>query len=123
MALSLIDELKKAANLKPTKRTVVLTNGKEVEFYCAPLTMAEREKAQAQSKNPDDTNTLALQLLVNKAQTKTGERMFNASHIAELKHFCKEQDVQALMLAVISDAEAEEEPTDMKRTRKATTEG
>tara|TARA_R100001443_G_scaffold4823_1_gene13441 strand:+ start:101 stop:472 length:372 start_codon:yes stop_codon:yes gene_type:complete len=123
MALSLIDELKKAANLKPTKRKVVLTNGKEIEFYCTPLTMAEREKAQAQAKNPEDTNTLALQLLVNKAQSKTGERIFNVSHIAELKHFCKEQDVQALMLAVISDTEEEEEPTDMKRTRKATQEG
>ena len=121
--MSLIDELKKAANLKASKRTVVLTNGKTIEFYCTPLTMAEREKAQAQAKNPEDTNTLALQLLVNKAQTKTGEKCFNVSHIAELKHLCKEQDVQALMLAVISDTEEEEAPTDMKRTRKATAEG
>lgn len=121
-ALNLIEKLKKAANLKPSKKTVVLTNGEVVEFYCAPLTMAERQKAQAQAKN-DDTNELALQLLVNKAVDDKGERLFNVSHISELKYMCREQDVQALMLAVISDSEEEEAPTDMKRTRKATSEG
>ena len=121
-ALNLIEKLKKAANLKPAKKTVVLTNGEVVEFYCAPLTMAERQKAQAQAKN-DDTNELALQLLVNKAVDDKGERLFNVSHISELKYMCREQDVQALMLAVISDSEEEEAPTDMKRTRKTTPEG
>tara|TARA_R100000655_G_scaffold23983_1_gene48162 strand:- start:3192 stop:3566 length:375 start_codon:yes stop_codon:yes gene_type:complete len=124
MALSLIEQLKKAAALKPTKRTVVLTNGQVIEFHCAPLTMAERQKAQKDAKN-DDTTEIALQLLVGKACDEKGEKCFNVSHIAELKHLCKEQDVQALMLAVMQepDEEGAAAPTDMKRTRKATTEG
>tara|TARA_Y100001970_G_C14248227_1_gene869831 strand:+ start:1917 stop:2291 length:375 start_codon:yes stop_codon:yes gene_type:complete len=124
MSLSLIDQLKKAASLKPTKRTVVLTNGQVVEFYCAPLTMAERQKAQKEAKN-DDTTEIALQLLVGKACDERGVKCFNLSHIPELKHVCKEQDVQALMLAVMQEPDEEEvaAPTDMKRTRKATQEG
>ena len=124
MALSLIEQLKKAASLKPSKRTVVLTNGHVIEFHCAPLTMAERQKAQKDAKN-DDTSEIALQLLVNKACDQNGEKCFNLSHIPELKHMCKEQDVQALMVAVMQEPEVEEAaaPTDMKRTRKAVTEG
>ena len=124
MALSLIEQLKKAAALKPTKRTVVLTNGHVIEFHCAPLTMAERQKAQKDAKN-DDTTEIALQLLVGKACDEKGEKCFNLSHIPELKHMCKEQDVQALMLAVMQEPDEEEAaaPTDMKRTRKAAPEG
>jgi hypothetical protein len=38
--------LKKAANLTPVKRTVKLNDGTDFEFYSAPLTMSERERAQ-----------------------------------------------------------------------------
>ena len=41
-----LDRLKKAANLVPAKKTVILSDGSEFEFYCSPLTMAERERAQ-----------------------------------------------------------------------------
>ena len=124
MALSLIEQLKKAASLKPSKRMVVLTNGHVIEFYCAPLTVAERQKAQKDAKN-DDTTEIALQLLVNKACDQNGEKCFNLSHIPELKHMCKEQDVQALMVSVMNEPDEEEAaaPTDMKRARKAAAEG
>ena len=61
-----IDKLKKAANLVPKKRVVVLSNGEEVEFYSKPLTMNERERAQKEAKS-DDAGAFALQLLINKA--------------------------------------------------------
>ena len=38
-----LDRLKKAANLAPVKKTVLLSDGTEFVFYRSPLTMAERE--------------------------------------------------------------------------------
>ena len=66
-----IDKLRKAANLKSTRRLVVLDNGEEFEFYSTPLTMAQREKANRDAKS-DDINQFALQLLLNKATDESG---------------------------------------------------
>jgi hypothetical protein len=41
--------------------------------------------------------------------------MFTAGQAAELKHECRDADLQALMLAVISEAEYEEVDTDPKK--------
>ena len=111
--LTPLEKLKQAANLKPIKREVELTNGDIFEFWSTPLTMAERERAQKGSK--DDLNAMALQLLIQKATDENGVRMFTAGHAAELKNECKDADLQALMLAVISEAEYEEVDTDPKK--------
>ena len=111
--LSPLEKLKKAANLQPIKREVELTNGDIFEFWSTPLTMAERERAQKGTK--DDLNAFALQLFIQKATHETGERMFTAGQAAELKHECRDADLQALMLAVISEADYEEVETDPKK--------
>ena len=100
-SLRALDRLKKAANLVPIRRVVILSNGDEFEFWSTPLTMAEREKAQKAAKS-DDLNTLALQLLVAKAQDENGQRMFSQGQIAELKNEVRDEDLQALMLALIA---------------------
>lgn len=41
-----IDRLRKAANLEPSKKLVELSDGSQFEMWVAPLTMAERERAQ-----------------------------------------------------------------------------
>ena len=102
MALRAIDRLKKAANLEAVKKTVELSNGTEFEMWVTPLTMAEREKAQKRSGS-DDANAFAIQLLVSKAQDSNGERLFNAGEIDVLKNEVKDKDLQALMLAVLTD--------------------
>lgn len=107
--------LKKAANLKSTKRTVVLSDGGEFEFWCKPLTMAERERAQKNAKS-DDINQVALQMLVEKAQDANGSRMFGPGDVAVLKNEIRDEDLQKLMIAVINEDEVEEE-IDMKSTR------
>jgi len=104
--------LKKAANLTPSKRTVVLNDGSEFEFYATPLTMAERERAQ-KMPGGDETNGFALNLLVTKAVDDTGQRLFQAGEIAELKNEVLDSDLQAMMLAIITEPEATEE-VDMK---------
>ena len=111
--LSPLEKLKKAANLQPIKREVELTNGDIFEFWSTPLTMAERERAQKGTK--DDLNAMALQLLIQKATDENGVRMFTAGHAAELKNECKDADLQALMLAVISEEFKDSEEVDVKK--------
>ena len=98
---SALDRLKKAANLVSVKKVVVLNNGEEFEFWRTPLTMAERERAQKGTS--DDPTAFALQLFVQKATDETGQNLFQMGQIAELKHEVRDADLQALMLAVISD--------------------
>jgi len=110
---SALDRLKKAANLKPSKRSVTLANGEEFEFYATPLTMAQRERAQKEAKS-DDVNQFALQLLVQKATDANGSRMFGPGDIAALKNEVRDEDLQSLMLAVIQNEVEADENLDMK---------
>lgn len=96
-----LDRLKKAANLMPVKKTVKLSDGSEFEFYCTPLTMAEREKAQKDAGS-DEATAFALQLLIQKAKDENGQALFRAGEIAELKNEVRDEDVQSLMLAIIT---------------------
>ena len=110
---SALDRLRKAANLKASKKTVTLTNGDLFEFWSTPLTMAERERAQKDAKS-DDINQFALQLLVMKAKDENGGRMFGPGDIAPLKQDVRDEDLQALMVAIMQEPEEE---IDMKSTR------
>jgi len=106
-----IDRLRKAANLEPVKKTVALSDGSEFEMWVTPLTMAERERAQKQAKS-DDANAFALQLLITKALDESGAKLFSAGEVDVLKNEVKDKDLQALMLAIITDDT--EEPLDPK---------
>jgi len=110
-ALSAIERLRKAANLEPTKVVVTLSDGSDFEMWKTPLTAAERERAAKQAKS-DDPNAFALQLLINKALDANGARLFNAGEIDVLKNEVKDKDLQALMLAMLTDESAE--PIDPK---------
>jgi len=103
--ISALERLKKAANLQPIKKTVMLQNGDKFEFFCTPLTMAERERAERAKKDDKDYNTFGIQLLVLKALDENGRRLFQAGHIAELKHEVRDADIQELLKAVISNKE------------------
>jgi hypothetical protein len=105
-----IDRLRKAANLEPAKKTVTLSDGTDFEMWVTPLTMAERERAQKQAKS-DDANAFALQLLITKALDDPGAKIFNAGEIDVLKNEVKDKDLQALMLAILTD---DAEPIDPK---------
>ena len=106
MALRAIDRLKKAANLEAVKRVVELSDGSEFEMWVTPLTMAERERAQKRAGS-DDANAFALQLLISKAQDENGQALFIPGEIDVLKNEVKDKDLQALMLAILTDDEQE----------------
>jgi hypothetical protein len=105
-----IDRLRKAANLQPSKKSVELSDGSVFELWTAPLTMAERERAQKQAKS-DDANAFALQLLIAKALDENGVKLFAPGEIDVLKNEVKDKDLQALMLAILTD---DSEPIDPK---------
>jgi hypothetical protein len=105
-----IDRLRKAANLEPVKKSVELSDGSTFEMWVTPLTMAERERAQKQAKS-DDANAFALQLLITKALDDSGTKLFSPGEIDVLKNEVKDKDLQALMLAIITD---DAEPLDPK---------
>ena len=122
MAVRAIDRLRKAANLKPTRRVVTLNNGDEFEFWSTPLTMAQREKANREAKS-DDINQFALQLLLTKATDESGSRLFSPGELAVLKNEVRDEDLQQLMLAVIQTPDDQEEEIDTKSSRKGSGEG
>jgi len=105
-----IDRLRKAANLEPIKKEIELSDGSMFEMWVAPLTMAERERAQKQAKS-DDANAFALQLLIAKALDENGNKLFSAGEVDVLKNEVKDKDLQALMLAILTD---DAEPIDPK---------
>ena len=115
MAGRAIDKLRKAANLKSSRRLVVLDSGDEFEFWSTPLTMAQREKANRDAKS-EDINQFALQLLLTKATDESGSRLFSPGDLAILKNEVRDDDLQKLMLAVIQTPEDEEEDLDLKST-------
>jgi hypothetical protein len=104
-----IDRLRKAANLEPVKKQVELSDGSTFEMWVAPLTMAERERAQKQAKS-DDANAFALQLLIAKALDENGSKLFSAGEIDVLKNEVKDKDLQSLMLAILTDDAAPIDP-------------
>lgn len=103
--LRAIDRLRKAANLEPVKKEVELSDGSVFELYSTPLTMAQRERAQNNTKS-DDPNAFALQLLITKAQDANGKNLFSPGEIDILKNEVKDKDLQSLMLAILSDDNA-----------------
>lgn len=115
-AIRAIDRLKNAANLVPVRKDVELNDGTTFTFWSRPLTMAERDKAQRTAKT-DDANAFALQLLVDKALDENGQRLFMPADAVELRQAVRDSDLQALMLAVLSGGEPDEEPIDMKSAK------
>lgn len=110
-SLRAIDRLKKAADLTPKKKVVKLSDGSDFEMWVTSLVPAERERAQRNAKS-DDANAFALQLLIAKALDENGAKLFSAGEIDVLKNEVKDKDLQALMLAVLTDDDGE--PLDPK---------
>ena len=113
---SALDRLKKSVSMASTRRAVDLPDGTEFEFFMTPLTLAERGRAQKQAKS-DDATDFALQLLVAKATDENGMKMFSAGEVAELRNELPASVVEALMLQLLQEPEAEEVESDPKPSK------
>jgi hypothetical protein len=98
---SALDRLKKAANLVPIRKAVMLSDGTEFEFWHTNLTLAERERASKAAKGNNEN--MGVQLLVAKATDESGVRMFVPGQIAELKNEVRSSDLEQIILALIQD--------------------
>ena len=113
---SALDRLKKSVSMAASRRAVELPDGSEFEFWMTPLTLAERGRAQKQAKS-DDATDFALQLLVAKATDENGMKMFSPGEVAELRNELPASVVEALMLQLLQEPEAEEVESDPKPSR------
>jgi len=95
-----IDILAKAANFTPIKQEVELADGTELTFWAAPLTAAEREKAQKEAKT-DSSGDFAMQLLLLKAVDENGQRIFKKGDIPRLKNDVEDEDLQKMIMCVL----------------------
>ena len=107
---SAINFLMAEARLDRTKKSILLSSGKEFVFWSTPLVAAERTRAQEDAKS-DATEEYILMLLVQKATYENGEPMFNVGHIRNLKTAVREVDLQNIELAMLK-AEKELDPKD-----------
>lgn len=108
-----IDRLRKAANFEPIRQEVILANGDEFIFYASPLTAAEREKAQKDSKS-DTANDFAMQLLIAKALDENGDKLFKPGDIPVLKREVEDEDLQKIILCVLKPRGSEDAEPDTK---------
>jgi hypothetical protein len=104
---SALERLKKSVSMKPQRKAVELPDGSEFEYWAPPITLAQRARAQKQAGS-DDSVAFGLQLLVMMAQDENGEKLFNVGDLAELRNALPASVVEALMLQLLPDAEAEE---------------
>ena len=121
-SMRFIDRLKQAARLEPVKKEITLSDGTDIVMWVTPLTAAERDRARKNARS-DDPNAFALQLLIQKARDMDNQPLFAPGDASVLRNEVRDSDLQLLMLAVLdgsTNAQEEEEPSDMKSAPAAT---
>ena len=106
-----LDRLKAALSMQPQKKSVRLPDESDFEFYMAPLTLAQRKKAQKLAGS-DDATDFALQLLVMVARDQDGQALFAQGELAELRNAIPAKIDDDLMLAMLDAGEKAEEEED-----------
>ena len=85
-------------------------------IYWHPLTIAERESIQKKT-GTDDTNDYALQMMIEKALDKEGNRIFQDGDKASLRREISAsilEEIQIAMITVGADKEVKEAKADLK---------
>ena len=86
-----------------------------LSIYWHPLTIAEREAIQ--KKSSDDVNDYALQMMIEKALDKDGNRIFQDGDKASLRREVEVSVLEQIQLAMINagaDKEVKEAKADLK---------
>ena len=85
-------------------------------IFWHPLTIAEREAIQKKT-GTDDTNDYALQMMIEKALDKEGNRIFQDGDKASLRREISAsilEEIQIAMITVGADKEVKEAKADLK---------
>ena len=76
-----------------------------LEIYWHPLTIADRESILAKSKGDLDGNEFALNLMIEKALDKDGNRLFQDGHKASLRREINAGVLQDIQMAMMTSGE------------------
>jgi len=113
-----LSDLIKAVNRDLVKQTLTF-HGEEYEFYMSYLTLKQRAKVRAAQKDAEDANEFALKLLISKAHTKDGQRMFQDGQYAELIEEWPANELEQAMLKIINPDEPDEEEPQGKGSKRS----
>ena len=98
------------------KHDVIKDNEVILSVYWHPLTIAEREAIQKKS-NSNDVNDYALQMMIEKAIDKDGNKIFQDGDKASLRREVEVTILEEIQLAMINagvDKEVNEAKADLK---------
>ena len=103
-----IELLKSSFGVSQLYQHDVIKNGAIIlTIYWHPLTIAERESIQKKSIT-DDPNEFALNLMIEKALDKTGNRIFQDGDKPSLRREVESNILQEIQLAMIEAGQTKE---------------
>tara|TARA_S200000501_G_scaffold371063_1_gene413397 strand:- start:683 stop:1036 length:354 start_codon:yes stop_codon:yes gene_type:complete len=103
-----IELLKNSFGVSQLYQHDVIKDGNIIfSVYWHPLTIAERESIQKKSIS-EDANEFALQLMIEKALDKDGERLFQDGDKASLRREVEAVILQEIQLAMIEAGQTKE---------------
>lgn len=122
--MNALEKLKAACSMATQQKQVELPDDSTFDFWMTPLTIAERQRAQKQSKT-DDAIDFALQLLISKATDENGAKLFAPGTVAEIRNDLPASVIDALLLELLDSGESKEEdeedsPKSLKSSSKKT---
>lgn len=118
MAETAIQWLQRKAGAEKKIHKSCLVGGETFEFWMYPLTIAEQKAAT--SKVGEDTTDVGIELLVRKALDANGQRMFQADAGPILRNEIQKDDVETLLIALLTDKNEVEAPDLDMKSRKGT---
>jgi len=90
------------------QKKIGLPDGSGFDFWMTPLTVAERQRAQKQSKTEDPID-FALQVLIAKATDENGVALFPAGNVAEIRNDLPASVIDKLITVLLTDEKSEED--------------
>ena len=116
--MNALEKLKAACSMASQEKQVGLPNGSDFAFWMTPLTVAERQRAQKQSKT-DDAIDFALQLLISKATDENGAKLFAPGTVAEIRNDLPSSVVDKLITVLLTDENSEEDEEESPKPSKS----
>ena len=99
-------------------KEIDLPDGTEFEFWMTQLTIAERQRAQKQSKTEDPID-FALQVLIAKASDKNGAPMFASGNASEIRNALPAAVVDKLIMVLLNDENSKEDEEESPKASKS----
>ena len=116
--MNALQKLKEACSMAAQQKDIDLPNGSAFTFWMTPLTCAERQRAQKQSKTEDPID-FALQVLIAKAKDENGVALFPAGNVAEIRNDLPASVVDKLITVLLTDEKSEEDEEDSPKQSKS----